>query len=100
VIGNSHYEGGAWQPLANPARDAQAVAAALRSVGCQVVGCIGSGVCLDATKDVMEDALLAFERKLQASPGAIAFIYYAGHGVQASRKPDAPDENFHNDRKA
>jgi formylglycine-generating enzyme required for sulfatase activity len=42
----------------------------------------------------MENALLEFGRKLQANPGAIAFVYYAGHGVQARRRPEAAPENF------
>jgi hypothetical protein len=94
VIGNSRYEGGTWLPLANPARDAQAVAQALKSLGFQVVGCGTAGVCLDATREAMESALLEFGRTLRASPGAVAFVYYAGHGVQAQRRPDTPPENF------
>jgi hypothetical protein len=94
VIGNGRYEGGTWQPLANPARDAQAVAKALKADGFRIVGCKASGFCLDATREGMESALLEFGRELRASPGAIAFVYYAGHGVQAQRTPDAPAENF------
>jgi TPR repeat protein/uncharacterized caspase-like protein len=94
IFGNSHYEGGTWGPLANPSRDAQAIAKALRSVGFQVVGCGDAGVCLDGDRARMESAMREFGRKLQANPGAVAFIYYSGHGVQARRAPDAPEENF------
>jgi len=94
VIGNSHYEGGTWAPLSNPAHDAQAISKALRSVGFEIIGCGKPGPCLDGTRDKMLDAIRAFGRQLEASPGAIGFIYYSGHGVQARRTPDASDENF------
>jgi TPR repeat protein/uncharacterized caspase-like protein len=94
VLGNSQYEGGSWQPLANPRNDAATMARTLRKLRFQIVGCGSDGICLDATRDTMESAIRSFGRALQAHPGAIAFVYYSGHGVQARRAPDKPDENF------
>jgi formylglycine-generating enzyme required for sulfatase activity len=94
VIGNSHYEGGTWEPLRNPGNDATAMAAVLAKLGFQVIGCGTAGACLDASHDSMEEAIRSFLRKLAASQGAIAFVYFSGHAVQARRAPDRTDENF------
>jgi FKBP-type peptidyl-prolyl cis-trans isomerase len=93
IFGNSHYEGGAWLALASPAQDAQVIAKALRSVGFEIAGCSG-GVCLDATRATMDSAIREFGSRLAAHPGALAFVYYSGHGVQARHSLDSPGENF------
>jgi hypothetical protein len=95
IIGNARYEGGDWLPLRNPGNDAQAIARALRGVGFETVGCEGAGgVCLDVNLAALEKAVRTFAHRLQANPGAIAFVYYSGHGVQASRTPGAAAENY------
>jgi uncharacterized caspase-like protein len=73
VIGNSAYRSVA--PLANPSRDAKAMAEMLKKAGFDVV---------DAHLDVQH---LEFKRALRrfedASNGAeIAVIYYGGHGIE------------------
>jgi uncharacterized caspase-like protein len=88
VIGNSHYEGGAWPPLVSPVNDARAIARALKSDGFQL------DVFLDVTQEGMENAIRGFVHKLRLNPGAVAIFYYAGHGTQARRTPDGPSENF------
>jgi uncharacterized caspase-like protein len=95
VLGSSHYEGGTWLPLRNPANDAMAISRALRTLRFQIVGCGGeTGPCLDATRARMDSVIRDFGRKLREHPGALAFVYYSGHGVQARRTPDSADENF------
>lgn len=71
VIGNSAYRA---TPLTNPVNDAEDVANRLRTLGFQVIerknlrkGDIGS-------------TLREFRSKL--SPGAVALVFYAGHGLQ------------------
>lgn len=73
VIGNSKYPEG--YTLANPANDAQAVAAALRGLDFQVIEKIDL-----AKKKDMDDALLEFHQALRG--GGVGLFYYAGHGVQ------------------
>jgi len=77
VIGNGAYHD-PLDPLRNPARDAQAVAGALRRHGFEVI----LGVDLD--RRGMAANLQAFGR---AAEGAdIALVFYAGHGVQVAGK--------------
>lgn len=71
VIGNARYA----QPLANPVRDARAVAEALRKLGFEVIER------RDLGRDAMLQALLEFEDRL-AGKSAVALFYYAGHGLQ------------------
>ncbi|HEY3598244.1 MAG TPA: SUMF1/EgtB/PvdO family nonheme iron enzyme [Paraburkholderia sp.] len=71
VIGNGHYPG---SPLGNARRDAQAVSAALTSLGFDVVAET------DATPQRMNDAIAEFGRRLQA--GGVGLFYFAGHGFQ------------------
>ena len=72
VIGNASYKE---QPLKNPANDARLMAASLRELGFEVVARE------NATREAMGAAVGEFTRKL--SPGAVALIYYAGHGIQS-----------------
>ena len=75
VIGNAAY---AEAPLAHPVNDAHAVAKALRALGFDVIG--GDNLTLVQ----MTEALGQFTHRLDA--GALAFVYYAGYGVQMGGK--------------
>ena len=72
VIGNAAYAAG---PLANPGKDAVAMAALLREMGFQVV------LAQDAGKARMQ-ALLDEARLLLQGRQGIGLFYYAGHGLQ------------------
>ena len=73
VIGNSNY---ANEPhLVNPSRDAQAVAAALKTAGFQSVNLI-----TDADVTTLNHALHDFQD--QALGSDVAVLYYAGHGME------------------
>jgi hypothetical protein len=75
VIGNSNYQTA--PKLANPGNDAQSVAQLLNSAGFEVTQAI------DLTRNDMVRAMQDFSDKIAArGPGAVAMIYYAGHGVQ------------------
>ena len=71
VIGNGTYTKA---PLANPSRDAEAVAAALERVGFTVT------LKKDLGNIEMKQALVEFGRALEA--GGVGLFYYAGHGIQ------------------
>ena len=72
VIGNSGYVN---SPLANPANDAAAMSAKLKSLGFEVIHHT------DAELPDMDEALEAFYRKLQGAEAGL--FYYAGHGMQS-----------------
>jgi uncharacterized caspase-like protein len=72
VIGNSQY---AASPLANPVRDANSVAAALRDAGFEVI------LEIDADREKLSAAIDRFGRALDLRKG-VALFYFAGHGVQ------------------
>ncbi len=72
VVGNGTY---ASAPLANPARDAVAVARALRSVGFTVIEAH------DVTKADF-DAAIAQASDLMKGHNAVGLLYFAGHGLQ------------------
>jgi non-specific serine/threonine protein kinase len=91
VIGNSHYEGGPWGSLERSKHDAVTISEALRRLQFEMVGCSGKEICLDATRPTMETAIAELVRKLKANPGAIALVYYAGHGVR--ERSTAPGED-------
>jgi tetratricopeptide (TPR) repeat protein len=75
VIGNSGYRNvGA---LANPQRDAAAVATSLRALGFATVT-----VVTDATRDALIDALRTFANEAEKSEWAM--VYYAGHGIEVN----------------
>jgi uncharacterized caspase-like protein len=71
VVGNGEY---ASVPLRNPANDARAIAAALRSCGFTAIERIDCG------KRDMVEAIRDFERRIQK--GGVGLFYYAGHGMQ------------------
>jgi uncharacterized protein len=73
VLGNSAYRG---QPvLANPRRDAAAIADALRQAGFQTVE-----LATDLDRVSMVKALRVF--RLQADRADWALVYFAGHGIE------------------
>ena len=71
IIGNSAYR---QSPLINPVNDAQAMAAALGSLGFAVTKLE------NASKSQMNDALRKFGDAIQN--GGIGLFYFAGHGMQ------------------
>jgi tetratricopeptide (TPR) repeat protein len=76
VIGNSAYR--AVPALANPRRDAGAVAEALRQAGFQTVE-----LAADLDRAGMVKTLLAFRD--QADQADWALVYFAGHGIEMNR---------------
>lgn len=72
VIGNSSYGFG---PLKNPANDAKALGAQLKSAGFEVI------VGLDLTRKDMLEAIRAYGESLNKAK-AIGVFYFAGHGLQ------------------
>ena len=72
VIGNGGYQ---QSPLLNPVKDARAMAAALRSMGFQVVEVH------DAEKAQMERAIADVGGRLKDRNG-VGMLYFAGHGLQ------------------
>jgi uncharacterized caspase-like protein len=73
VIGNSTYQ--SVPVLANPSRDAEAVAAALRQADFRTVTLRS-----DLGRDQLIDALRAFAAEAEDADWAV--IYYAGHGIE------------------
>ncbi len=74
IVGNSAYVHS--NPLANPANDANDVAAALKEVGFEVI--LG----LDLDKRGFDSKVRDFARALDQAD--VALFFYAGHGLQAS----------------
>ncbi len=72
VVGVGQYENTA--PLANPERDATAVAAALEEAGFEV------SLHLNVTQREFGGAMFAFQRALDGAEAAV--FYFAGHGIQ------------------
>jgi uncharacterized caspase-like protein len=75
VIGNSAYT--AVSALTNPRRDANAVAAALRNIGFEVVK-----VANDASRETLINALRSFANEAEKADWAV--VYYAGHGIEVN----------------
>ena len=75
VIGNSAYR--AVPELINPKNDANAIAAALRNVGFDVVM-----QAANTTRETLIGALQAFAN--EAASADWAMVYYAGHGIEVS----------------
>jgi peptidyl-prolyl cis-trans isomerase C len=71
VIGNAAYTQG---PLANPVNDARAMAKLLRSLGFDVV--------LRENLKVRDIGSVYREFRSKVTPGGVALVFYAGHGVQ------------------
>lgn len=72
VVGNSKYSEAT--PLANPANDANDIAAALKSAGFEVI------VGLDVDKRAFDTKVRNFAELLEGSD--VAVFFYAGHGLQ------------------
>lgn len=71
VIGNADYKVGS---LKNPANDAKAVAASLRSLGFEVT---------ERVNATLRDMLEAFRQfSMRGANADVRVVYYAGHGVQ------------------
>ncbi len=75
IIANSAYV--QQNPLANPARDAEAVRAALTRAGFQ------ASVSANRTNAQMRADLLAFRRR--ADTADVALVYFAGHGMRVGQ---------------
>jgi tetratricopeptide (TPR) repeat protein len=75
VIGNSAYKNVA--ALANPQKDASAVATSLRNIGFETVT-----LAIDATREKLIDGLRAFADEAEKADWAI--VYYAGHGIEVN----------------
>jgi tetratricopeptide (TPR) repeat protein len=73
VIGNSAYK--TVPVLANPQKDAEAIAASLRNIGFDHVTLAN-----DATREKLIDALRAFANEAETADWAM--VYYAGHGME------------------
>ncbi|MEO1492164.1 MAG: caspase family protein [Pseudomonadota bacterium] len=76
VIGNGAYQ--RITALDNPSNDAGAIAAALRGAGYKVHR---GGALTDLGRDEMQAVVDEFAAEIRQR-GGIAFIYYAGHGLQ------------------
>src|ERR1700733_11867270 len=71
IMGNDAYPG---HPLHNARNDAEAIDKKLRSFGYK------STLVLNADRKTLTGQIDAFAESL--SPGDLAFVYYAGHGLQ------------------
>jgi tetratricopeptide (TPR) repeat protein len=75
VVGNSTYA--SVSPLSNPGRDADAVAAALRRIGFQIVHLESNLV-----RDKLINALRSFAAEAEKADWAL--VYFAGHGIEVA----------------
>ncbi len=75
VIGNSAYK--SVPALANPQRDADAVAKSLRATGFDTVT-----LASDASREKLVDALRIFANEAEKADWAV--VYYAGHGIEVN----------------
>jgi hypothetical protein len=75
VIGNSAYKN--VPALTNPARDADTIASALRSVGFKTVQLRS-----DLTREKLTDALQSFAAEADKADWAV--VYFAGHGLEVN----------------
>lgn len=73
VIGNSEYRN--VPVLANPRKDAEAIATSLRNIGFDRVTLAN-----DATREKLIDSLRAFANEAEEADWAM--VYYAGHGME------------------
>jgi uncharacterized caspase-like protein len=94
VIGNAQYTGRGFPRLQTPPNDAKLISQTLQKLGFHVVGCQNDAPCLDTDYKAMWNAIQEFSRELHRHPGAIAFFYFSGHGVQTMRAPGGSEENY------
>lgn len=76
IIGNADYQSVA--PLRNPGADARIIASSLRSAGFKIHR---GGALVDLDREEMALEIAAFAEDVSRS-GGIAFVYFAGHGIQ------------------
>ncbi len=82
VIGNAAYTG--LKPLPNPGIDAESLTAALGGAGFEVISCDGKRPgCFDLTRQGMQKAIGTLKAK--STGAALAFVFYAGHGMESGR---------------
>ncbi|MEP0235821.1 caspase family protein [Roseibium sp.] len=78
VVGNADYDSATLTRLQNPANDAALITDSLKSTGFEV------DLVLNADLRTMKRAVRDFADKLKKTdPGAIAVVYYSGHGFEA-----------------
>lgn len=77
VIGNADYE---ISELTNPVNDATDIAAKLESFGFHVT------LLRNANQKQMEDAVLAFGKRLARDENTVGLFYFAGHGIEVARQ--------------
>lgn len=75
VIGNAAY-GESIGRLVNPVNDANDMKAVLSDLGFKVI------LLTDSDRRAMMDGVELFANLVRTSPGAVSFIFYAGHGIQ------------------
>ena len=76
VIGNTRYRA---EPLSNAAADAALIGRILPALGFETMRIE------DAGAEALRSGVIGFANTLAlAGPGAVAFVYYAGHGIQVS----------------
>jgi tetratricopeptide (TPR) repeat protein len=75
VIGNAAY-GDSIGRLENPVNDANDMTAALSELGFKVM------LLTDGDQRTMREGVRSFAQLIKASPGAVSFVFYAGHGIQ------------------
>ncbi len=74
VIGNASYVA---EPLANAATDANLISRVLPALGFETTRIE------DADAEALRSGVIGFANSVAlAGPGAVAFVYYAGHGIQ------------------
>src|SRR5262245_54478766 len=85
VIGNDSYQ--SLTRLSNPRLDAGRLAAILDANSFDVIRCDGQRLgCFDLTRADLLDALDKLKRKARGAD--LAFVFYAGHGMQPPRTRD------------
>jgi uncharacterized caspase-like protein len=81
VIGNNAYK--ELHALANPAADAASIARMLSERGFDVISCDGKRPgCFDLTSEGLSAAI--GQLKAKAQDAALAFVFYAGHGMESA----------------
>ena len=81
VIGNNAYK--ELHALDNPGADAQSLAEMLAARGFDTISCDGKRPgCFDLTRDGLSAAIGQLKAKSQDA--ALAFVFYAGHGMEAA----------------
>ncbi len=81
VIGNNAYK--ELKALDNPGADAQSLAQMLSERGFDTISCDGKRPgCFDLTRDGLAAAI--GQLKAKAQDASLAFVFYAGHGMEAA----------------